>query len=638
MSFTSSEWHRWDLHLHTASSYDYKYKGEDADDKLYQALVDADIRAAAITDHFKVDADRIKRLREIASGKDKEEEKIVFFPGVELRTDKGSKSNLHVILIFSDVEENLYDLCAAFNVFKSDYAKSSKSDETIYWIFNDVIDFAKRHNALISIHAGGKSQGIDGEISNTLPVSMAIKEDIVKDVHFLEMGRKRDFDDYEEHVFPDLAKQNISRKPMIICSDCHDPRNYAPKEALWIKADLTFDGLKQCVYQPTERVYVGDVPPMLDRFYKNPQANIREISVKRIDNPANKQANWFNFQMPLSYGMTAVIGNKGCGKSAFSDIIGFLCNSTSMNDASFLNDKKFRQSPHNYAKDYEASITWADGKSVSRSLSESGVNSISFMEDAQYLPQQYIENVCNDFGDAFQKEIDRVIFSYVDDTGKGNAENLEQLIELKAKMLRIQESNAIEELKKLNARIIRLEDKKTAAYRDEISRNLEKQREILQRHDSSKPTEVPKPESKTADAKYQAELNCINQSIAKKEDGLQKTAALILQKDIFTTEANSLLSQIELLESQFKKISEQMDEFVAKWGFNGADWEMSLTSPKNHLRELLTQAAQSSKDAQDTFKRFTSERENLQNQKNSLIASADRGEKQYQKYLAVSLL
>ena len=208
MSFTSSEWHRWDLHLHTASSYDYKYKGEDADDKLYQALVDADIRAAAITDHFKVDADRINRLREIASGKDKEEEKIVFFPGVELRTDKGSKSNLHVILIFSDVEENLYDLCAAFNVFKSDYAKSSKSDETIYWIFNDVIDFAKRHNALISIHAGGKSQGIDGEISNTLPVSMAIKEDIVKDVHFLEMGRKRDFDDYEEHVFPDLAKQN----------------------------------------------------------------------------------------------------------------------------------------------------------------------------------------------------------------------------------------------------------------------------------------------------------------------------------------------------------------------------------------------------------------------------------------------
>lgn len=30
-----SEWHKWDLHLHTASSYDYKYKASDADDLLY---------------------------------------------------------------------------------------------------------------------------------------------------------------------------------------------------------------------------------------------------------------------------------------------------------------------------------------------------------------------------------------------------------------------------------------------------------------------------------------------------------------------------------------------------------------------------------------------------------------------------
>ena len=635
MSFTSSEWHRWDLHLHTASSYDYKYKSKDADDKLYQALVDADVRAAAITDHFKIDPDRIKHLREIASKKEEEDgtPKIIFFPGVELRMNQGGNNNLHVILIFSN-EADLRALCEDFNAFKREHAKSAESDETIQWYFNNIADFAKRHDALISIHAGGKSQGLDEELSSTYLFNQAIKTEIVKDIQFLEMGRKRDLDNYAKRVFPDLAKRNIPRKPMIICSDCHDPRDYAPKEALWIKADLTFDGLKQCVYQPMERVYVGDVPPMLDRFRKNPQANIREISVRRIDNPANKQANWFNFQMPLSYGMTAVIGNKGCGKSAFSDIIGFLCKSTSMNDASFLNGNKFRQLPHNYAKDYEASITWADGKSSSLSLAESGVNQSSLMEDAQYLPQQYIESVCNDFGDAFQKEIDRVIFSYVDDTGKGNAENLEQLIELKARALRIQEGNAIEELRKLNARIIRLEDKKTAAYREEISRNLAKQREVLQRHDSSKPTEVPKPESKTADAKYQEELNRINQSIAKKEEERQKATALILQKDIFATEANSLLSQIELLEGQFEKTSEQMDEFVAKWGLNSADCKMSLSSPKNHLRELLTQAARAGKAAQDTFKRFTSEWEDLQNQKNLLIASADREEKQYQKYLA----
>ena len=88
-----SEWRRWDLHLHTASSYDYKYKGKDADVLLCDALSKNEISAVAITDHFLIDADRIKHLRTIAPD-------IVFFPGVELRTDKGG-NNIHIILILN---------------------------------------------------------------------------------------------------------------------------------------------------------------------------------------------------------------------------------------------------------------------------------------------------------------------------------------------------------------------------------------------------------------------------------------------------------------------------------------------------------------------------------------------------------
>ena len=87
-----SEWNRWDLHVHTASSYDYKYKGNDADDLLCAALTRNGIKAVAITDHFTIDKQRIESLRAKAPD-------IVFFPGVELRTDTGA-NNLHVILIF----------------------------------------------------------------------------------------------------------------------------------------------------------------------------------------------------------------------------------------------------------------------------------------------------------------------------------------------------------------------------------------------------------------------------------------------------------------------------------------------------------------------------------------------------------
>ena len=183
---------------------------------------------------------------------------IVFFPGVELRTDKGA-NNLHLILIFSE-KSDLKILSDDFDaIMIRDKAKSKDSDETIYWEFKDIIDFAKGHNALISIHAGRKTNGsIDKEISNALPVKEAIKSDIADAIHFFEIGQKRDIADYEKYVFKD-----IQPKPLIMCSDNHSPKEYTVKERLWIKANLTFAGLKQCLYQPQERVYIGNVPPCL---------------------------------------------------------------------------------------------------------------------------------------------------------------------------------------------------------------------------------------------------------------------------------------------------------------------------------------------------------------------------------------
>ena len=85
---------------------------------------------------------------------------IVFFPGVELRTDKGSP-NLHVILIFSE-KTDLITLSADFDaIMYRQNAKAKESDDSIYWDYNDILDFAKGHDALISIHAGKKSNGLD---------------------------------------------------------------------------------------------------------------------------------------------------------------------------------------------------------------------------------------------------------------------------------------------------------------------------------------------------------------------------------------------------------------------------------------------------------------------------------------------
>ena len=124
---------------------------------------------------------------------------------------------------------------------------------------------------------------------------------------------------------------------------------------------MTFEGLKQCIFQPSERVYVGTIPAAVDRVNKNKKANIDSLSVHRIIEPKNDGVSWFDFDISLNAGLVAVIGNKGSGKSAFSDIIGQVCKCRTMGSASFLNDNRFRKMPKNLASDYIAEIKWKDG-------------------------------------------------------------------------------------------------------------------------------------------------------------------------------------------------------------------------------------------------------------------------------------
>ena len=621
--YRGSEWNRWDLHVHTASSYDYKYKGDDADDLLCATLLENGIRAVAITDHFIIDKDRIRDLR--AKTPD-----IVFFPGVELRTDKGA-NNLHVILIFSE-DSNIDELSADFDaIMRRDKAKSNSSDETIYWTFEDIVEFAKKHDALISIHAGRKTNGIDAEIKTAaLPAKNALKEDIAKDVNFFEIGQKRDIDDYENIVFKD-----IDRKPLIMCSDNHDPKNYSPKEALWIKADLTFEGLKQCLYQPIERVFVGVLPPLLERVNKNKQANIDLISIKRIDEPHNDSVQWFNTEIPLNPGMVAIIGNKGSGKSALSDIIGHLCKCNNMKRASFLNGSRFRKLPKNYADDYTAKIMWSDGETIEASLSEE--NYATTIEDAQFLPQNFIEETCNNIGYEFQEEIDKVIFSYVDRAERGEAQNLHELVLQKAHPIELRIQAELSKIHALNNEIIKLEQKLTESYQKKISDGLLKAQETLKRHEKSKPVEVIKPEPQEGDAEYRDKLLKLNDEIERKQELKKETITKITKINALIDEANVIIAELEFLETGFLSAKERIIDFIEKYQLEDKKAEMTLITAKKYVQEVKEKAVEEKCKYQDTITNPESGidivLQSLNKQKMGLIATADNKEKTYQKYL-----
>jgi ABC-type lipoprotein export system ATPase subunit len=622
-----SEWRKWDLHVHTASSYDAEYKGGDSDNLLCSVLKNNNIAAVAITDHFAIDNERISHLRELAPD-------ITFFPGVELRTDKGA-ANLHIILIFSDMCD-MTILADDFDaIMRRQKAKASTSNDTIYWTFEDVITFARERKGIVSIHAGKKTSGIDKEITNATPVKEAIKEDIAKDVHIFEIGNINDINDYNMHVFKD-----IDAKPLVICSDNHNPKIYSTKETLWIKADPTFEGLIQCIYQPTERVFIGSLPPKLDKVEKNKRTYIESIAVKKTTKAKNTLYDWFDFNMPISYGLTAIIGNKGGGKSALSDIIGHLCKSKSMKEASFLNVDRFRKMPKNFANDYAGRIKWLDGY-LEENMTLSEIEYETSIENAQYLPQKFIEKICNDLGDEFQNEINKVIFSYVDITEKGDAKNLLELITNKSVTMENAISDVQNEISSINREIIRLEDRFTTNYKKEITDNLKKRQDDLRRQESAKPKEVQKPK-KEQKAEYNKTLEEIQVQITELETTIEAKITEL-------TDINKKIDKLDFIRAELNNLIERIERFncslqdlITEFEFNKEMFTIKYSTPLTEIdtkidelrrRRLTLQAALDNSETADASVSLHKKLETIVNNKQALIDGTDAEEKAYQKYL-----
>ena len=305
-----------------------------------------------------------------------------------------------------------------------------------------------------------------------------------------------------------------------------------------------------------------------------------------------------------------------------------------MDKASFLQNDRFREPRHKLADDYIASIAWLDSHQVDN-ISLGLLEYDTTIEDAQYLPQKYIEEVCNNLDDSFQNEINKVIFSYIDEAERGHSKNLKDLISSKSESIEQSIQLIQNEIAQVNNRIIHLEDKKTVAYKKQISDNLEKKKEILERHDKSKPIEVKKP-SDTPNQEYQDKLESLNKAIGEKSDDIVKVRNQLKEVNIKIDDADLLYAKIDRLLSNATELGNEILEFCVKHKVDNFT-PIAVQTPRLSIQELRN-AARKQKELllsqinEETGSLIIALKEDLE-KKRLLIDTANSNEKAFQKYL-----
>lgn len=482
-----SEWRKWDLHVHLMKQ-EWLSNPEKEKDKIKQRTeefikkaLEKGIEVIAITDHntgFAIDY-----AIEYAEKMRNEGKNIWVLPGVELDANTAE----HIIVIFNPecknkwersswkdvVETFLQSVCEIEppffegNTSKKVTIATKELIETINKDDIGIVIFAHcmSDNGGFFIEGGGDSQSRQSICRN----------------FFGEFGSF--IFEIKELSEKDSVKQKLERWeldsekfPIISSSDAHKAEGIG-EYYTWIKADPTYEGLKQILYEPEGRIFLGIEPALLNRLKEKPIKFIKSIKITQKSNYDESKGIWFKeIHIPLNPGMVAIIGNKGMGKSALLDIMALCGNSHRYSDFSFLNDKRFKKDK--LAENFEAALEWESGETIIKNLNEEV--DINAPERVKYIPQNYFEKLASDLeAHQFQKNLENIVFSYLPIEERLEKQSFEELINYKKEIIEKEIQIIFNEIQNINKKLVELDNKKHPSYKDKIEKELkEKEKEL----------------------------------------------------------------------------------------------------------------------------------------------------------------
>lgn len=178
---------------------------------------------------------------------------------------------------------------------------------------------------------------------------------------------------------------------LLHCSDAHFFSSASESNRIghcfnWIKADTTFEGLKQVLYEPEERLRAQESNP----FTNNTKVCVEKIRIR----PASGYPIHADCELSLNRNLVALIGGRGTGKSALLETVAF------MNEDHVKEDQNGVQKLVEYARtadidaEIDVELVDKDGRMElhTKSLSERGSLELPFL----YIGQERITAIATD--------------------------------------------------------------------------------------------------------------------------------------------------------------------------------------------------------------------------------------------------
>lgn len=569
-----STWNKWDLHVHTPESFVHNYPG-DKENAWSTFLSDiealpSEFKVIGINDYILVDGyERV--LKEKEQGRLSNIDLIL--PVVELRLDKfggviqkegksfhssaWSRVNIHIIFDQIPPEQIRQQFISAIS---PNYKLTSHS-ENFSW--NGVINresIEHLGNMIIGTAPDNQQDNYSSALIegfNNLNISYdalckALENKTLTDKFVVAIG-KTEWEDlkWNDHSIADkktiinkadlvftasespstyakakakLKEQQVNYR-LLDCSDAHWLSNATDKDRIgncftWIKADTSFKGLLQAIEEFDSRIHIGDCPPKKSLIDGNRTKFIKSISIRKKES-INLSQTWFNTDIPLNPDLVAIIGNKGSGKSALADIIALAGNTKNFESFSFLTQSRFRHPKSKLAQNFEAKLTWVDNSETTRDL-DKNPEAVS-VEKVKYLPQRYLEDLCNELGEkgstTFDSELRKIIYSHVPEDYRLGKQSMDELLEFKVAEANKTRESLRQNITRLNREIIDIENKLTKEHKEALYAQLKEKQSELLALESTKPQPVDDPNTSS---EAQKESRTASETIDKLEQQLQE--------------------------------------------------------------------------------------------------------------------